>query len=125
MMGWSIEEDGFGRHHQHEYSSLHAGKKSAVRQALSSPRMGWSLTISRGWVLHPGGRKVLEAVEAALELDDGDLRHSWDVLREFGNMSSPTVLFVLARTLASGASGRHLMAAFGPGFCISFGLLDL
>jgi alkylresorcinol/alkylpyrone synthase len=78
-----------------------------------------------GLVLHPGGRKVLEAVESALEIDGDDLRHSWDVLRDFGNMSSPTVLFVLARTLATGASGRHLMAAFGPGFSISFGLLDL
>ena len=51
--------------------------------------------------------------------------HAWDVLAEYGNMSSPTALFVLQRTLSAGASGLHLLAAFGPGFTVSFALLDL
>jgi len=75
--------------------------------------------------MHPGGRKVLEAVEHALALPREALRHAWDVLAEYGNMSSPTALFVLERTLSAGASGRHLLAAFGPGFTVSFALLDL
>jgi alkylresorcinol/alkylpyrone synthase len=75
--------------------------------------------------MHPGGRKVLEAVEAALGLPRQAFEHSWQVLANYGNMSSPTALFVLDRTIDAGASGRHLMAAFGPGFSISFALLDL
>jgi alkylresorcinol/alkylpyrone synthase len=47
------------------------------------------------------------------------------VLRDYGNMSSPTVMFVLERTIAAKPRGRHLMAAFGPGFTVSFALLDL
>ena len=58
-------------------------------------------------------------------LDAQALRHAWGVLAEYGNMSSPTALFVLERTLAAGKSGRHLLAAFGPGFTASFALLQL
>jgi alkylresorcinol/alkylpyrone synthase len=68
---------------------------------------------------------VLEAAERALELPHEEFRHAWDVLADYGNMSSPTALFVLQRTLSAGASGLHLLAAFGPGFTVSFALLDL
>jgi alkylresorcinol/alkylpyrone synthase len=69
------------------------------------------------FALHPGGRKVLERVEAALGLARADTQCAHDVLREHGNMSSPTVLFVLERLLASRrAHGYGLAAAFGPGF---------
>ena len=124
MMGWSIEEDGFGVIISTTIPSFtHEKVRGAAHEFLT--KQGLELDDLDGLVLHPGGRKVLEAVEAALELGDGELRHSWDVLRDFGNMSSPTVLFVLAQTLKTEASGRHLMAAFGPGFSISFGLLEL
>jgi len=53
------------------------------------------------------------------------LAHSWDVLREFGNMSSATALFVLERALRKGARGRHLLGAFGPGFSAYFIAADL
>jgi len=124
MMGWSIEEDGFGVIISTKLPSF---TRDNVRDATQTflTKNGLEFGDLAGLVLHPGGRKVLEAVEGALQLGAGELRHSWEVLRDFGNMSSPTVLFVLARTLADGASGRHLMAAFGPGFSISFGLLDL
>jgi alkylresorcinol/alkylpyrone synthase len=78
-----------------------------------------------GVILHPGGPKVLEAIEGALELPHHALKHAWDILAEYGNMSSPTALFVLERTLSAGATGRHLLIAFGPGFTASFCLLDL
>ena len=124
MMGWSIENDGFGvvlspdipRCARHE-----------LRPALDSflARHGSVLEDLDGVILHPGGRKVLEAVEGALELPHQALEHAWGVLAEYGNMSSPTALFVLERTLAVGATGRHLLIAFGPGFTVSFCLLDL
>lgn len=70
-------------------------------------------------VVHPGGRKVLDAYERALELEPSVLRHAREVLRDHGNMSSATVLFVLERFLAdTPASGRAgLLLALGPGFC--------
>ena len=123
LMGWSIEDDGFGvvlspdipRCARHE-----------LRPALDSflARHGLVLDDLDGVILHPGGRKVLEAVEGALELPDDALKHAWDILAEYGNMSSPTALFVLERTLSVGAKGRHLLIAFGPGFTVSFCLVD-
>jgi alkylresorcinol/alkylpyrone synthase len=124
MMGWSIEDDGFGvilspdipRCARHE-----------LRPALDSFLARHDLVLDDldGVILHPGGRKVIEAVEGALELPQQALKHAWDVLAEYGNMSSPTALFVLERTLSVGATGRHLLIALGPGFTVSFCLLDL
>lgn len=74
------------------------------------------------WCAHPGGRKILEGIHASLQLSDGDLAASYEVLKEYGNMSSPTILFVFQRILAdlegspSGGRGEHLFGvAFGPG----------
>jgi alkylresorcinol/alkylpyrone synthase len=86
---------------------------------------GLALEDLAGVVVHPGGRKVLEAIEVALELPRQAFRHAWDVLAEYGNMSSPTALFVLERTIKAAARGLHLVAAFGPGFTVSFALLHL
>jgi predicted naringenin-chalcone synthase len=74
------------------------------------------------WAIHPGGKKILDDVAAALHLDNNELVHSYDVLRDFGNMSSPTVLFVLKQVLdkqASAVKGHKVFAAaFGPGLSI-------
>lgn len=68
------------------------------------------------WAVHPGGRTILDAVEKALALPRTALSRSRDVLREMGNMSSATVLFVLERTLAAARPGQRGCAmAFGPG----------
>jgi alkylresorcinol/alkylpyrone synthase len=76
-------------------------------------------------VCHPGGTKVLEAIEAALDLPDGTLVAERSVMRDFGNMSSPTVLFVLERILAEGFQGTAVLAALGPGFTASFATLHV
>ena len=73
-------------------------------------------------VSHPGGTKVLSALEEALTLAPGALDPARDVLRDFGNMSAPTVLFVLERMLAPGA--RRPPTALGPGFTAAFLVLD-
>lgn len=65
---------------------------------------------------HPGGTKVLEALEAALGIEPASLDIERAVLRDHGNMSAPTVLFVLERLLANPPDGIHLMSALGPGF---------
>ncbi|MBP1807536.1 type III polyketide synthase [Rubellimicrobium aerolatum] len=68
------------------------------------------------WAIHPGGRSVLDAVQGALELGPEALADSREVLRLYGNMSSATVLFVLARMLGRARSGeRGCAMAFGPG----------
>lgn len=70
-------------------------------------------------VAHPGGAKVIEAYQEALRLGENQLRHSRDVLRHYGNMSSPTVLFVLKEFLSAGTirpSEYGLLTALGPGF---------
>jgi len=124
IMGWSIEEDGFGVVMSTQIPKF---ARSELREAveLFLSRQGLGLSDLDGIITHPGGRKVLEAISDALGVGRGKLVHGWGVLRDYGNMSSPTVMFVLERTLAAGAAGRHLVAAFGPGFTVSFALLDL
>ena len=69
------------------------------------------------WILHPGGRDVLLALRDRLALEKQDLNWSAQVLRDFGNVSSPSVFFVLERALAANAPGGFwLMSSFGAGF---------
>src|SRR5689334_5167253 len=65
---------------------------------------------------HPGGVKVIDAIETALHLNQGELNLEREVLRDYGNMSAPTVLFVLERLLERGLPDKVMMTAFGPGF---------
>lgn len=73
------------------------------------------------WCIHPGGKKILEVIQKSAGLSDANLRYSYDVLREYGNMSSPTVLFVLQKVLdelsndPASAPATIFTAAFGPG----------
>ena len=72
------------------------------------------------WCIHPGGKKILEAIQQSTGLKAADLQYSYDVLREYGNMSSPTVLFVLKKILTELQAGNEknsavFGAAFGPG----------
>ena len=122
IMGWSTDQAGLGvilsrslpdfiaKNYQPEFD------RALERLALTRA------DIDRV-VVHPGGTKVLEAIESALELEHGALAIEREVMRDFGNMSSPTVLFVLERTLASGFTGTALLAALGPGFTASFATL--
>jgi len=124
LMGWSIEPDGFGVVISTRIPAFARGKlRAAIEGFLGKHNL--TLEDIDGFVMHPGGRKVLEAMAMALELEESDLATSWQVLRDYGNMSSPTVLFVLEQAIASGARGLHLMAALGPGFTVSFALLEL
>jgi alkylresorcinol/alkylpyrone synthase len=79
----------------------------------------------RAWILHPGGRDVLLELEWSLGLGESDLRHSAAVLRDHGNMSSPSVLFVLADALAADApAGWWWLSAFGAGFSAHGALVE-
>ena len=79
------------------------------------------------WCIHPGGKKVLGAVHNSLGFTNGQLQHSYDVLREYGNMSSATVLFVLKRIIESKGEkipGKIFGAAFGPGLTMETFILS-
>ena len=76
------------------------------------------------WIVHSGGKRVLDAIGDALDLRDGGLAHSRAVLRDFGNMSSPTLLFVLDRVLDLARSGDvGVLVALGPGLAAETGVL--
>jgi predicted naringenin-chalcone synthase len=79
---------------------------------------GWERTGVDFWAVHPGGRAILETVERALALPRTALEPARAVLREYGNMSSPTLLFVLERILAQGRPGRGVALSFGPGLSL-------
>lgn len=71
------------------------------------------------WCLHPGGRKILDTIEKKLQLREGDLQYSRKVLASYGNMSSPTILFVLKEIMDEVKATKHpskiFGVAFGPG----------
>lgn len=77
------------------------------------------------WAVHPGGKSILDQVGKALELQPEQLAAPRSVLRDFGNMSSATILFVLQSLLAENRTGREQLCAmaFGPGLTVELGLL--
>ncbi len=77
----------------------------------------------RSWAIHPGGPKILEAAATSLGLSRSDLDDSWDVLSEVGNMSSPTVMFVLDKLRKRKAELPCVAIAFGPGLTIEASLI--
>jgi alkylresorcinol/alkylpyrone synthase len=79
-----------------------------------------------GWILHAGGRDVLSELRDKLDLSEADIRHSAGVLRQFGNLSSPTVLFVLQAALNDSVpAGLWWMSSFGAGFSCHGALLQV
>jgi len=117
--GWDIRHGGLGVVLSPELPQLlRQHLKLAVQDFLDAS--GMSLGEFNGFLFHPGGAKVLETVQRVPDLRRDDLGYSWAVLRYFGNMSSPTILFALNQSLKAAA-----MAAFGPGFSAYFLTVDL
>lgn len=123
IMGWDIEDPGmavvFDRAippfiEQHLETAI-----DEMLRALGCPRDA----IAR-FCCHPGGVKVIDAIESSLGMASGVLDLERDVLRDYGNMSAPTVLFVLERLLERGLPKTVLMTAFGPGFTCGGLLLE-
>lgn len=117
VMGWDLVETGlkvrFSRHiptivQQHVPDLL----------ARACEEWGIGLEALRHFVAHPGGAKVLAAYADSLDLSNGHLAHAYEILKQYGNMSSATVLFVLERFLKkTSPSGEYgVMLALGPGF---------
>jgi alkylresorcinol/alkylpyrone synthase len=118
IMGWSVDPEGFGVIFQRtipDFVREHFGP--AIAEILL--RMEFSVDDIDRFICHPGGAKVIAALERALSLDQGTLDHEREVIADYGNMSSPTVLFVLERALAHGLPRRSVLTALGPGFTAS------
>ena len=92
-----------------------------LRPAMERILAGQDLEIEEidRFVCHPGGAKVVDAIELALSLERGSLDHEREVLRDHGNMSAPTALFVLDRVRQRGMPPLSVLAALGPGFTMS------
>lgn len=124
-LGFDLRDDGFHIVLARELPELVGASLPSVITALLADA-GVDRGALRSFLFHPGGRKVLEAVERALELAPEDTAVSWDVLRRYGNQSSASVLFVLDHCLSRGRpeAGSHgLLGAFGPGLSTELLLL--
>jgi alkylresorcinol/alkylpyrone synthase len=89
----------------------------AVSQILA--RMRLTIADIDRFICHPGGARVISALETALQLGQGTLDCEKQIIADHGNMSAPTVLFVLERARAKGLPPRSLLTALGPGFTAS------
>jgi alkylresorcinol/alkylpyrone synthase len=117
LMTWRVGDHGFTM-------TLSPQIPDTLRRTLGGWLSEWlaskDLDIGRvgAWAIHPGGPRILGACEEALGLGPGDMAWSKDVLAEFGNLSSPTVLFILERLRRADAARPWVMLGFGPGLAI-------
>ncbi len=125
VMGWEVSERGFGIVLSADVPKMVSDNlRQDVDRFLADH--GLERRDVASWVCHPGGPKVLQAMEEALELDSDALAVTWRSLREVGNLSSTSVLLVLQETMAEhrpppGSYG--MITAMGPGFCSELVLL--
>ena len=118
IMGWRVGDTGFGVIFDRAippFARLHLRPAMDAMLAAQDMRVE---DVDR-FVCHPGGVKVIDALEASLSLAPGRLDHERAVLAEHGNMSAPTVLFVLDRARRAGLPPRSVLVALGPGFTAS------
>jgi alkylresorcinol/alkylpyrone synthase len=122
-MSWTIGNHGFEM-------TLDPQVPSIIEECLFEVVQNWleleGLSISDidGWAIHPGGPRIVQSAGKALNLNEQDLAESLGVLSNYGNMSSPTVLFILEKLLSRSNDHRAIvMLAFGPGLCVEASLL--
>jgi alkylresorcinol/alkylpyrone synthase len=118
IMGWDVEDPGLGVIFDRAIPPF-----VEDNMARAVERIAATIGMERGelgrFTCHPGGAKVIAALEQSLALADGALDHERAVLMDYGNMSAPTVLFVLERLIAEGLPERTMLLALGPGFTVS------
>jgi len=123
VMGWDIQDDGLKVVFSRDIPTLvHDDLRPIVDDFLARHELG--LGDIDEFVCHPGGAKVIDALEDCFELQRGDLVHARRVLRDHGNMSAATVLFVLRAALDARAGGRRLLTTLGPGFTAAMMVID-
>jgi alkylresorcinol/alkylpyrone synthase len=123
IMGWDVEDPGLAVVFDRAIPPFIEEHLAPAVDEICG-RLGMARDDIARYCCHPGGVKVIDAIESALELNQGSLNLEREVLRDHGNMSAPTVLFVLKRLLEQGLTGPTLMTAFGPGFTCGGLLLE-
>jgi alkylresorcinol/alkylpyrone synthase len=123
VMGWRVEDDGFGVLFSRDIPTLIRERFADATDRFLA-RHGLSRGDLAGYVCHPGGAKVVAALEEVLGLAPGAMARAREVLRDYGNMSAPSVLFVLEKVLDDKPEGRLLVSSLGPGFSAAFVVLD-
>jgi alkylresorcinol/alkylpyrone synthase len=118
IMGWDVEDPGLGVVFDRAIPPF-VGEHMAEGARRIAASQGFEFDSIDRFTCHPGGAKVIAALEHSLELGQGALDHERSVLRDYGNMSAPTVLFVLERLMASAMPDRTMLLALGPGFTAS------
>lgn len=124
IMGWDIKNDGFGVVLSPTLPTLIQERFVPALDGFLA-RQGLTRNDIDGYLLHPGGGKILDVAEKILSLPPDGLKPSRETLRNYGNMSSATAMFVLKYAIENGLHGRYVLAAFGPGFSAYFMVLDL
>jgi alkylresorcinol/alkylpyrone synthase len=123
VMGWRVEDDGLGVLFSPTIPALiHARFGAALDGFLDG--QGLTRGDLDGVLCHPGGTKVVAALEAVLGQAPGAMTDARAVLRDYGNTSAASVMFLLERVLRRGLHGRHLVSALGPGFTAGFLILE-
>ena len=113
LIRWAITDTGFAMHLSGQVPGR-IGEALAATETRRALTGGLDITSIDAWAVHAGGRSILDAVESALGLTPAALDDSRAVLRDFGNMSSATLMFVLQR-IAKRRAARGVAIAFGPG----------
>ncbi|MFC3070133.1 type III polyketide synthase [Phenylobacterium soli] len=118
IMGWRVDPQGLGVIFA---QAIPPFARRELRPAMDAMLAAQDLAVADvdRFVCHPGGVKVIEALEASLDLGQGALDAEREVLADHGNMSAPTVLFVLDRARRRGLPRRSVLTALGPGFTAS------
>src|SRR5271168_3694016 len=118
IMGWNVDPEGFGVIFDRAIPPF---AEEHIAPAITGilGRAGLGLAEVDRFACHPGGSKVINALERALSLEQGSLDHERDVLADYGNMSAPTALLVLERLIRTGLPWRTVLTAMGPGFTAS------
>ncbi len=118
IVGWEIGPEGLGVVLNRAIPGFVARHLRAAIEGMLEAQQLRIEDIDR-FICHPGGAKVIEAIEAALSVNQGSLDAEREILRRHGNMSAPTALFVLDRIRQGGLPPRTMLTALGPGFTAS------
>lgn len=123
MMSWKIADNGFQMTLSPKVPEVIV---ATLRPWVSKWLARCGLTIEEigSWAVHPGGPRILAATSEALGLESDGLQHSEGVLADYGNMSSPTVFFIMKRIREAQGRGPTVMLGFGPGLTIEAALLE-
>src|SRR5690606_23153897 len=113
-MAWHLHEQGFLMTLSSKVPEKLASRLAADFKLACSENTIDRKQISQ-WAIHTGGRKILEEVQKSLELSQQDMDASFSILKAYGNMSSPSILFVLKRLLHEKNPENTMALAFGPG----------